>query len=83
MSETARIWTETSFNILYLIIVWWLVISMYNRRSLVAQSDQRTARLFIWAFFFLGLGDIGHVGFRVVAYALGGLEASVTIFGQQ
>ena len=83
MSETARIWTETSFNIFYLIIVWWLVISMYNRRSLVAQSDQRTARLFIWAFFFLGLGDIGHVGFRVVAYALGGLEASVTIFGQQ
>lgn len=83
MSETARIWIETPFNIIYLIIVWWLVIVMYNRRSLPAESDRRTASLIIWAFFFLGLGDIGHVGFRVVAFALGGLDATVTIFNQQ
>jgi hypothetical protein len=27
-----------------------------------------------WAFFLLALGDTGHVGFRVAAYALGGME---------
>ncbi len=83
MPETTRFWIETSFNILYLITVWWIVLVMYNRRNLVAANDRKTAALILWAFFFLGLGDIGHVGFRLVAFALNGLETSVNIFGQQ
>jgi len=83
MPETTRIWTETIFNILYLIVVWWLVIAMYLRRSLVPEADRRTAGLIMWAFFWLGLGDIGHVGFRVVAYARDGLETSVQLFGSR
>lgn len=83
MPEAARIWTETSFNILYLIIIWWLVITMFRRRALVARADRRTADLQMWAFAFLGLGDIGHVGFRVVAFAMGGLDATVSVFGRQ
>jgi hypothetical protein len=35
----------------------------------------------IWAFALLALGDTGHVGFRVVAYALGGLEAHAGLVG--
>jgi hypothetical protein len=83
MPETARIWTETSFNIFYLIVIWWVVIAMYRRRHLVAPADRRTADLIMWAFAFLGLGDIGHVGFRVVAFAMGGLDTTVTILGNQ
>jgi len=83
MSEAMRLWVETSFNIVYLIAVWWIVLVMWQRRSLVAESDRRTAWLMMLAFFFLGLGDIGHVGFRLVAFALGGLETSVQLFGQQ
>ena len=83
MSETARLWTETSFNIVYLLVIWWLVISMWQRREFVAQRDLRTADLIMWAFAFLGFGDIGHVGFRVVAFAMGGLDVPVTIFGKQ
>ena len=83
MSEVSRVWTEIVFNIFYLIIVWGLVIAMISRRALVEQKDQKVASLIMWAFFFLGLGDIGHVGFRVVAFALGGLEASIECFGYQ
>jgi len=83
MSETARLWTEILFNIGYLIVVWWLVIAMWLRRELVEPHDRRTADLIMWAFAFLGFGDIGHVGFRVVAYAMGGLNATVTMFGNQ
>jgi len=83
MSVTARVWTETSFNIVYLIVVWWLVIAMWRRREAVVPGDRRTAGLLMWAFAFLGLGDIGHVGFRVVAYALGGFDVPVNVFGRQ
>ncbi|MCA9975478.1 MAG: hypothetical protein KC413_06995, partial [Anaerolineales bacterium] len=35
-----------------------------------------------WMFFLLALGDTGHVGFRVWAYALGGLEQTIPLFGR-
>jgi len=81
MSEALRLWVETSFNIVYLIAVWWIVILMLQRRGQVAVQNRRVANLMMLAFFFLGLGDIGHVGFRLVAFALGGLETSVQMFG--
>jgi hypothetical protein len=78
-----RLWVETSFNIVYLVVVWWIVLLMWQRRGLVAASDLKTADLMMLAFFFLGLGDIGHVGFRLVAFALGGLETSVQLLGRR
>jgi len=81
MSEAMRLWVETTFNIVYLIVVWWIVLLMWQRRSLVVDEDKRTAGLMMLAFFFLGLGDIGHVGFRLIAFFLGGLETSVQMFG--
>lgn len=81
MPETARLWVETSFNIVYLVVIWWIVLLMWQRRTRVAAADRGVARLFMWAFFFLGLGDIGHVGFRLVAFAMGGLETGVDVFG--
>lgn len=55
---------------------------MWQRRGFVAQRDLRTANLIMWAFAFLGFGDIGHVGFRVVSFALEGLDVPVTILGK-
>ncbi len=74
MSETARIWMEVVFDIGYLIAIWWLVIQMRRRLPQVREEDQSTAHLVMMAFILLALGDTGHVGFRVVAYALGGAE---------
>lgn len=82
MSEELRMWVEVTFNIAYLIAIWGLVITMTVQRERVAAADRRVAALIRWAFFLLALGDTGHVGFRVWAYAAGGLANTVTILGQ-
>jgi hypothetical protein len=71
MSETIRMWIEVSFDVLYLIVVWAMVCEMYRRRSVVRPGNQRVAGLVMIAFALLALGDTGHVGFRVAAYAMG------------
>jgi hypothetical protein len=76
-------WVEIGFNVLYLLAVWWLVIAMTRRLDEVEASKLRVARYFVIAFALLALGDSGHVGFRVWAYALGSLQATVTIFGSE
>jgi hypothetical protein len=81
MSENTRIWVEIIFNLAYLMVVWGLVIAMLRRRTYIPVSERRLTRLFIWAFTLLALGDTGHVGFRVLAYALGGLETTLNIAG--
>lgn len=74
MSESLRAGVEIGFNILYLIVVWAMVYLMTRRLPEVSPENYPVANRFRWAFFLLALGDTGHVGFRVVAYALGGLE---------
>jgi hypothetical protein len=37
----------------------------------------------MWAFGLLALGDTGHVGFRVWAYARGGLDATIQVLGRE
>jgi hypothetical protein len=81
MSTSAQMWMEISFNILYLIVVWGLVVSMFRRMPELTGDHRRLARLAAWAFALLALGDTGHVGFRVLAYALGGLETQVRVLG--
>lgn len=81
MSGDSRIYMEVGFNILYLIVVWTMVILMTRRMGEVAREDYPLANRFRWAFLLLALGDTGHVGFRVAAYAMGGLEANPMLVG--
>jgi hypothetical protein len=81
MSETVRMWVEVLFNISYLVTVWGLVAIMAARQNSVANKDRAIAQRILWAFALLALGDTGHVGFRVVAYGLGGLEANPALVG--
>ena len=81
MSETLRMWIEVLFNVSYLVVVWGLVIAMLGRQSAVEPVNRPVATRVLWAFALLALGDTGHVGFRVLAYALGGLEAHPTLVG--
>jgi hypothetical protein len=83
MSESVRMWMEISFNIVYLLVVWGLVIAMLRRRPAVAPGDKKAADLVLWAFALLAIGDTGHVGFRVLAYASGNLDAQINIIGRQ
>lgn len=81
MSETMLMWVEIIFDIGYLITIWWMVVIMGRRRGSVSGDRLREADLFRWGFILLALGDTGHVGFRVMAYALGGLDTTFTLFG--
>ena len=83
MSESVRMWVEILFNVTYLIVVWGFVIAMLRRRSSLPPETRSYAGLFAWAFGLLALGDTGHVGFRVWAYARGGLETTIDILGAQ
>ena len=74
-------WMEVSFNVFYLIVVWGLVVTMALRREEVPRRERPVARRVRWAFALLALGDTGHVGFRVLAYALGDMEATVNLLG--
>ena len=81
MPESIRISVEVLFNVTYLIVIWTLVILMAHRLPQVAPANRAVAKRLMWAFALLALGDSGHVGFRVVAYALGGLEANPVLVG--
>ena len=81
MNEQMRVTMEIVFNLAYLVTVWTLVVLMIARRKCVDPSNRALANRFIWAFALLALGDTGHVGFRVVAYLNGGLEANPALVG--
>ena len=81
MSESVRMWIEVSFDLAYLIVIWALVGAMVRRRAHVRPEDRRVAWLMLNAFALLALGDTGHVGFRVLAYARGDMAAQVSFLG--
>jgi hypothetical protein len=56
---------------------------MFKRQPQVTDNLKPITKGVLWAFTFLALGDTGHVGFRVWAYALGDLSTNVSILGQQ
>ncbi len=74
MPENMRMYVEIGFNVVYLVVIWILVSIMSGRMGEVKAINLPVANRFRWAFFLLALGDTGHVGFRVIAYWLGGLE---------
>lgn len=81
MSEALRATVEIGFNVLYLIVVWVMVYLMTRHLPEVSAENYPIANRFRWAFLLLALGDTGHVGFRVLAYALGGLEQNPFLVG--
>ncbi len=81
MSDTAIIAMEVAFNLLYLIAIYILVINMYTRFRTGTGADRAIAGPFLLAFFLLAVGDTGHVGFRVAAFAFGGLEDNELLVG--
>lgn len=81
MSDALQMWMEILFNLSYLAGIWALILAMTRRRSQVRPENKPVAERFRQMFLLLALGDTGHVGFRVLAFALGGLEAKPVILG--
>ena len=83
MSESTVVGMEIAFNVSYLLVIWVLVVAMLRRQPHVAADIKPLTSLFIGAFALLALGDTGHVGFRVWAYALGSLDSTITMLGRE
>jgi hypothetical protein len=81
MSEETRGWIEISFNIGYLLVIWGIVVAMIIHQGQVLAQNRSLAIRLLWAFGLLALGDTGHVGFRVIAYARGGLAVNPALVG--
>ena len=81
MSESMRMWIEVLFNLAYLVVIWSLVAVMWSKKDALSPESRRQANLTVAAFALLAFGDTGHVGFRVVAYAMGGLERNGALVG--
>jgi hypothetical protein len=81
MTEEVRMWVEIIFNIAYLMVIWGMVVAMAIHKNQVMLQNQGVANRLLWAFTLLAAGDTGHVGFRVLAYARGGLEANPALVG--
>ncbi|MDX9992445.1 MAG: hypothetical protein RBS68_10400 [Anaerolineales bacterium] len=81
MSQELLVAFETGFNVLYLFVIWVMVILMSRNLPRVEKKSYQVANLFRWAFVLLAIGDTGHVGFRVWAYARGGVEQNGLLVG--
>jgi hypothetical protein len=75
-------WIEILFNVTYLVVVWGFVMAMWRRRASLAPDVRACGMLFLGAFGLLALGDTGHVGFRVWAYARGSLDTTIRLLGR-
>ncbi|MEX1377794.1 MAG: hypothetical protein AB1Z23_10055 [Eubacteriales bacterium] len=81
MPEQLAKWIEVIFDISYLITVWTITALMFKNRSKLSPENKSLGMLFILAFFFLAIGDTGHVGFRVPALLMGGIDANAKLVG--
>lgn len=81
MSPAFAQWVETIFNITYLIIIWTVVLIMFQRRKNLSAENNSIGKMFLWAFLLLALGDTGHVGFRFWALLAGGISGNAALVG--
>ena len=81
MSDSVILTMEIVFDLLYLGTIWTLVILMFLKKKNLTEENRSIGLLFLSAFFLLALGDTGHVGFRVIAYATGGLQSNPFLVG--
>jgi hypothetical protein len=54
---------------------------MFKKKENLKPENKHVGMLFLFAFFLLAIGDTGHVGFRVIAVALGGFESNPVLVG--
>ena len=68
---------------LYLVVVWVLVFAMIRRQPSVPEQDKPVTACSSGPSRCSPLGDTGHVGFRVMAYASGSLESTIAVAGRE
>jgi hypothetical protein len=79
MRPLVQMWGEMLFSPTYLVVIWALVIVMIRRYPKLEHENRKLAWLFTCAFALLAIGDTGHVGVRVLAYAIGDMEKTFRV----
>lgn len=77
MNEQLIMYFEIAFDVFYLAFIWLLVVKMFLSKK---EDITKTGHLLKYGFLLLAIGDTGHVGFRVWAYAIGGLQETINLF---
>ncbi|NVM19875.1 MAG: hypothetical protein HWN80_19400 [Candidatus Lokiarchaeota archaeon] len=81
MALEPQIMMETTFNVIYLIYICVIVILMSKNMSKVSEKEVATAKKIRLAFLSLFIGDLGHVGARLIAIFSGDLELNYIVLG--
>lgn len=80
-SSSSQVMMEMGFNIIYLIYIFIIVLMMNKRRSQLSNEQYAKSKWVLFAFAALLIGDFGHVGARLIAFASNSLEDNPPILG--
>lgn len=72
---------EMTFNVIYLIYICIIVIFMAKNLKNVDETERKTAKRILLAFTSLFIGDLGHVGARLIAFFTGTLDTNYALLG--
>jgi hypothetical protein len=81
MALDPQVMMEITFNVIYLIYICVIVILMSKNMKNVNQKEIGTAKRILLAFLALFIGDLGHVGARLIAFVSGESEMNYAILG--
>jgi len=81
MTLEPQVMMETSFNVIYLIYICIIVILMLKNMGNVNEKEIAAAKRIRLAFIALFIGDLGHVGARLIALFSGDVNLNHTVLG--
>ena len=81
MATEPQVMMETTFNVIYLIYICVIVVLMSKNMKKVTQKELATAKRIRLAFLALFIGDLGHVGARLIALFSGDVDLNYVVLG--
>ena len=81
MTSDSQVMMGNMFRVIYLIYICFIVIFMSKNMKKVDDAELRAAKRIQLAFVALLIGDLGHVGARLIAFFSGNLESNYALLG--
>jgi hypothetical protein len=81
MADDSQVMMEMGFNVIYLIYIICIVSIMAKKYGSLAEEKKKSAKFVLLAFASLLIGDIGHVGARLIAFFSGDIDSNYAILG--
>ena len=81
MALEPQVMMEISFNVIYLIYICVIVVMMSKNLNNADEMERRTAKRILQAFTALFIGDLGHVGARLIVLFSVDLDFNYAVLG--